>query len=204
MSKFTLPNGLIHEGKLYDTVELDEIRGKHQNMLVNPNPKTPIDFIEPILSDLILDLHNSDSESIFPAISRKELVLHKLPIQDIQFMLVKVREVSYGKDYLMSLKCPHCEHNNNAKLDLASLEVVPRQDKINEAQMILPKEGKEFRYKALTLANSVKVFDTLVNLDKKTDLITSSRSYMIESLGDNKDVTPKDLAELRGSDLNYR
>ena len=95
MSKFILPNGVNLNGKLYNIVELDEIRGKHQNMLVNPSPKTPIDFIEPILTDLILDLHNSESESIFPAISRKDLVLNQLPIQDIQFLLIKVREISY-------------------------------------------------------------------------------------------------------------
>ena len=53
MSTFTLPNGIISGGKHYNLVKLDEIRGKHQNMLVNPNPKTPIDYIEPILIDLI-------------------------------------------------------------------------------------------------------------------------------------------------------
>lgn len=203
MSKFTLPNGVNLGGKLYNIIELDEIRGKHQNMLVNPNPKTPIDFIEPILSDLILDLHNVDSESIFPSVTKKDLVLHKLPIQDIQFILVKIRESSYGKDYHMVLNCTHCEAKNNAKLDLSALTVSERVDKISEAQMVLPKEGLEFRYGHMSLGHLVK----MALQDDKTEvtkhLITTLASFMLTKLGDKTSVQPADIDNLRATDIDY-
>ena len=203
MSKFTLPNGVQLGGKLYNLIELDEIRGKHQNMLVNPSPKTPIDFIEPILSDLILDLTNSDSESIFPQVTKKHLILHSLPIQDIQFILIKVRETSYGKDYLMHLNCTHCEAKNNAKLDLATLTVSARQDKIAEADMVLPKEQLEFRYKPMNLSVLLKMAMQDGQSDFTKSMLTSLTSFMLERLGENSNVTPESLENLRGSDLNY-
>lgn len=203
MSKFTLPNGVIHDGKLFNIIELDEIRGKHQNMLVNPNPKTPIDFIEPILTDLILDLSNSDSESIFPQVTKKHLTLHLLPIQDIQYILVKVREISYGKDYLMNLNCTHCDEKNNAKLDLSTLSVSARQDKIGEAEMVLPKEGIEFRYKPMNLATLLKMAMQDGQSDFTKSMLTSLTSFMLERLGEKQNPSPADLDNLRGSDLNY-
>jgi hypothetical protein len=172
-------------------------------MLVNPNPKTPIDFIEPILTDLIIDLSNLDSESIFPQVTKKHLVLHLLPIQDIQYILVKVREISYGKDYLMNLSCTHCEANNNAKLDLSGLQVSARVDKIAEADMILPKEGVEFRYKPMNLATLLKMAMQDGQSDFTKSMLTSLTSFMLERLGDNHNLSPVDLDNLRGSDLNY-
>ncbi len=204
MSTFTLPNGIISGGKHYNLVKLDEIRGKHQNMLVNPNPKTPIDYIEPILIDLILDLVNEDSESILDQqITKKQLVLNLLPIQDIQFIMVKVREISYGKDYLMHLNCTHCNAKNSAKLDLSTLAVSARVDKITEAEMVLPKDGLKFRYKSMSLATLLKMAIQDEKSEFTKTMLTSLTSYMLEYLGENRKVTPADLDDLKGSDLNY-
>ena len=181
MSKYKLPNGIKIEGKLYNLAEVDEIRGKHQNMLVNPSPKTPIDHVEPILTDLIIDITTSEGESISEKVMKKELILHKLPIQDIQFLLVKVREVTYGKDYFINLECPHCSAKNNAKLDLSTLQIIPREDKIEEKDMKLPKEGIEFRYRHMSLSQLLKmaVEDGESNFTK--EMMTSLTSYMIAS-----------------------
>lgn len=203
MSKFTLPNGVNLGGKLYNIVQLDEIRGKHQNMLVNPNPKTPIDFIEPILTDLILDVHNSDSESIFPAISRKDLVLNKLPIQDIQFLLIKIREISYDKNYHMKLNCTHCNAENNARLDLSTLAVTPRKDKIQPAEMILPKDQIAYEYGHMSLGHLIKLAIQDDKNEITKEMLTSLTSFMLARLGDNTKVQPSDLDNLKGSDLNF-
>jgi hypothetical protein len=203
MSKFTLPNGVNLGGKLYNLITLDEIRGKHQNMLVNPNPKSPIDFIEPILSDLILDLTDTISESILPHVSKKDLILHKLPIQDIQFILIKIRETSYGPDYMMHLNCTHCEAKNNAKLDLSKLVVSERKDKISEAEMKLPKDGTDFRYGHMSLAHLLKMAIQDGKSDFTKEMLTSLTAFMLQSLGSNLSVKPSDLDDLKGSDLNY-
>lgn len=204
MSKFTLPNGVTLNGKLYNLIEIDEIRGKHQNMLVDPNPKTPVDFIEPILTDIILDLTDSVSESILSAqVSKKDLVLHKLPIQDIQFILVKLREISYGSDYLMKLECTHCSAPNNAKLDLSTLTISAREDKISESEMYLPKDKTEFRYGHMSLAHLLRMAVQDGQTDFTKEMLTSLTSFMLASLGGNTNVTSADLADLKGSDLNY-
>ena len=184
-------------------MELDELRGKHQNMLINPNPKTPIDFVFPILNDLIIDVSNSDSESVLEQVSKKQLILKELPIQDIQFIMVKIRETSYAKEYYLDLNCPHCEHTNKAALDLSSLEVFPRVDKLPEEEMKLPKEGIEFRYGHMNLAHLLKMAIEDENSDFIKEIITSTTSFLVKSLGDNNDVKPSDLEELRASDVNF-
>lgn len=204
MSKFTLPNGVHLNGQHFNIVELDEIRGKHQNMLVNPNPKTPIDHIEPILSDIILDLTDSVSDSILSKqVSKKDLILHKLPIQDIQFILIKLREVSYGKDYMMHLNCTHCDAKNNAKLDLSTLAVSDREDKIAESEMILPKEQIDFRYGHMSLAHLLRMAVTDSKTDFTKQMLTSLTSFMLTKLGDKTSISPEDLDNLKGSDLNF-
>lgn len=203
MSRFTLPNGAEIEGKLYNLIELDEIRGRHQNMLINPSPKTPIDYMEPLITDLIIDLVNSDSESILQHVSKKDLVLHKLPIQDIQFILIKIREVSYGPEYLMTLSCTHCQAINSAKLDISTLQVFPRKDKISESDMVLPKDKLEFRYKHLSLGNLLKMAIQDGEDEFTKSMLTSLTSFMLERIGDNSKIKPSDLDDLRGSDLDY-
>lgn len=203
MSKFTLPNGLEIDGKKYNLIEMDEIRGKHQNMLVNPSPKTPIDFVEPILNDLVIDISNSDSESALQHYSKKDIILHKLPIQDIQFMMKCVRETTYGADYIMNLICTHCEAKNTAKLDLSTLEVFERKDKIEEKDMILPKEGIEFRYGHMSLSHLLKMAVEDGESEFTKSMMTNLTAFMLQSLGGKSPVTSKDLDDLRGSDLDY-
>lgn len=203
MSKYTLPNGIQSEGKLYNLVELDEIRGRHQDMLADPTVKTPIDHIEPLLKDLMLDITNSESESLLEKENKKQLILRKLPIQDIQFLMAKVREVTYGPDYLLKLKCTHCEADNNAKLDLSSLEVFPRKDKISEKDMVLPKEGISFSYGYMNLSHLLKMAVEEGTEGFTKSMLTSLTSYMLSSLGDKKEVKSSDLGDLRGSDLDY-
>lgn len=203
MSKFKLPNGVTIEGKLYNIVELDEIRGRHQDILINPKSVTPIDFIKPILEDVIIDVTDGEEQSIIEQVSKKELILKRLPIQDIQFLLVKLRETTYGKDYMMDMKCTHCEADNKAKLDLSTLEVFKRVDKLEESKMILPKEGIEFRYGFMTLADLLKIAADKDESEFLEKVATSTISYLLASLGDNTQVTPKDIDDLRALDLEF-
>lgn len=203
MSKFTLPNGVIVSGKHYNMVTIDELRGKHQNMLVNPSPKTPIDFVLPILSDLVLDITDSGEESVLKETDKKTLILHKLSIQDIQFIMAKVREVSYGPEYFMSLTCSHCEAENKARLDLSTLQVFPRKDTLTEDQMKLPKEKLEFRYGHMSLSNLLKMVTEDDSVDFMKHIITATTSFMLSKLGESTKVNPSDLDNLRATDIDY-
>jgi len=203
MSKFTLPNGVTVNDKHYALVEIDELRGKHQNMLVNPSPKTPIDFVLPILTDLVIDITNAGGESVMSELDKKSVLLHKLPIQDVQFIMTKVREVSYGKDYMMKLKCPHCSASNNAKLDLSTLEVFPRKDSLAEDKMILPKDGLEFRYGHMSLSNLLKMATEDESADFMKHIVTATTSFMLSKLGDSTEVKPSDLDELKATDIDF-
>lgn len=203
MSKYTLPNGAKFEGIIYDMIEIDEIRGRHQDILVNPNPKTPFDYIEPIFTDIIKDITDKDSNSILSHISKRDLILHHLPIQDIQFILIKLRENSYGKDYILDLECPHCTAVNAAKLDLSQLEIIPRVDKLEEDKLILPKEGIKVGYKHMSLANLLKMNFEDENSQFMKSVKTSVVAFRVASLGDNLKVQAKDVQDLRALDIEF-
>lgn len=57
-------------------------------------------------------------------------LIEKLPVHvydlacgDYEYLLHKLRVVTYGKEYLMSVRCPHCGQSFDASADLESLEV---------------------------------------------------------------------------------
>lgn len=203
MSKFKLPNGVNLDNVNYNMIELDEIRGRHQNILVNPKAKTPFDYIQPILTDVIKDITDIQSNSVLSKVTTRDLVLHHLPIQDLQFILIKLREVSYGNDFMLDLECTHCKAMNAAKLDLSSLAVIPRKDKVEEDQAILPKAKLAIKYKHMSLSNLLQMnFEDEDSQFMKT-LKTSIAAFRIASLGDKTNITSKDIEDLPALDLEY-
>ena len=127
MDTFKLPNGFVHKDKLYNILELEELTGKQQNYLINTKYKSHIQHIQPILNDLVVDIKSEDGESLLSEIKKEDIILKTLPIEDIQFILVKLREISYGSQYYFDkaqCKCPHCEKSGNYKLELDSLEII--------------------------------------------------------------------------------
>jgi hypothetical protein len=103
----------------------------------------------------------------------------------------------------MHLNCTHCEAKNNAKLDLSTLSIAPRKDKISVEEMITPKDQTPFTYGHMSLAHLLKMAIQDGKSDFTKEMLTSLTAFMLNSLGDNKSVKPSDLDNLRGSDLNY-
>ena len=117
--------------------------------------------------------------------------------------MVKIREVTYDKSYLMTFPCTHCEESNNAKLDLSELEIFPRKDKIAEDKMFTPKENISFKYRHLSLANLKKGMFIEGKNNIMESIVTETSSYLLASLGENTKVTSKDLDELKAKDVDY-
>lgn len=203
MSKFTLPNGVNLDGNLYNLIELNEITGEEQDILANPRPKTPFDYIEPVFSNVIVDITDSDMNSVSAKAVKRDVILHHLPIQDIQFILIKLREISYGNLFTMDIECEHCHKQNMAGLKLDELEVFPRKDKIDEDKLILPKDNIPFRYKHLSLANLLKMNFEDEDSQFMKSLKTSVTSFRVASLGDKKDISSKDIKKLKAMDIEF-
>ena len=119
--KFTLPNGLTGSGILFNQVYLEELTGKQQNYLINTKYKSPIDHIEPLLTDLIKRVESEDGQELDVPI--KELINKHLSIEDTSFILAKLREITFGGTYILEKQeCPHCQETQDLSIDLSSLE----------------------------------------------------------------------------------
>lgn len=63
---------------------------------------------------------------------------------DKLYLLLKIREISYGDDYDVTLFCKHCRAENPITVQLSQLNVNPVPDDFQEpVQHVLPKLGKK-------------------------------------------------------------
>lgn len=78
--------------------------------------------------------------------------VYDMAIPDYEFLLHKLRVVSYGKTYKMLIGCPHCKSQQSYSADLEELEVVPVD--VEEYQQLLsfklPVSGREIKLRIPT------------------------------------------------------
>ena len=73
-------------------------------------------------------------------------------IADYQYLLHKLRIVTYGSEYNLASKCPHCMSLNEGTVDLDSLKVTnyESEDFTKLTKFVLPKTNKEITIKVQT------------------------------------------------------
>lgn len=200
MNEFTLPNGVMVDGVLYNKAHLDELTGKQQNYLINTKYKSPVDHIERLLVDLFLDLRDSSNKSILSSMDKQHLILNVLSLQDIQFLLIKLREISFGGRYFFDkLECTHCKSKNSAEIKLDSLQVI-QEPKTPSHQLTLPKSGMSIEYKPLSLSE-LKSYgsdsERLLN-----NHVTEACVSILAKLGDKR-PSASDIEVLKAKDTQY-
>ncbi len=199
-----LPNGLIDGCDHFTHARIDEIRGKQQNYLSNKDLVVGnIGHIPKILEDLILSLETESGMAWKGNIGE---AIYKLSAGDLETILVKIRENTYGPKYYHEAKCSHCEAiNKDLRLDLDKLElkIMPLSDILDSSKRvtILPKAGLEVELKPLYLKD---LFDAVKFADGKHDeLVTSALAMSTKRLGNKTKVTAKDLEDISMSDIMH-
>jgi hypothetical protein len=101
-------------------------------------------------------------------------VLDLLPMDKL-YLIMKLREISYGDDYETLLICKHCSAENPTKVKLSKLNVNPVPDDFQDPiSVFLPKIKKEIKVKMPRVRDeSVDMFENLwrfvVEIDGHTD-----------------------------------
>lgn len=197
-----LPNGLLDGVDLFNYADVDELRGKQQNYLADRELVVAnIGHIPKILEDCVLSLQTKEGLTWK---GQMKDAIEKLSIGDIETLLIKVRENTYGERFYFEASCPHCEHvNKNLRLDLDKLEldIMPVEEMVKAGRLTfkLPKSGKEVEVKPLQLKD---LFESLkVVKNKSTELVTSVIALSLKRIEDNTKVTPKDVEQLPARDL---
>jgi hypothetical protein len=199
-----LPNGLLDGSDLFNYVEIDELRGKQQNYLADRELVVGnVGHIPKILNDLVLALQTKEGLKWGGQI---EDAIQKLPSGDLETILVKIREKTYGERFYFEAVCPHCEHKNkDLRLNLNELEldVMPLEQMLDKSQRVfkLPSSQMECEIKPIFLRDIFEVIKITKN--KQNELITSVLALSLKRLGENNKVTTEDVAKLSMKDIMF-
>lgn len=199
-----LPNGLLDGQDHFNYIVISELTGKQQNYLADRELlESNIGHIPKIISDMIVSLETK--EGLQWKGNLKELVW-KLPAGDLETIIIKIRENTFGSRYYFEAVCEHCGHiNKNQRLDLDKLKVesitLKQMMDPNRRTIKLPKSGKTVLVKPLYLQD---MFDSLkIAKDNQDKLITSIIALNIANIDGKEDITTQDIEDLPMMDIYH-
>jgi predicted RNA-binding Zn-ribbon protein involved in translation (DUF1610 family) len=180
MEGYELPSG----GKIYETkvdphVELRSMTARDEMKRLSPS-STPLKTLADIIEDCFIEK---------PAIH-----VYDMCLGDYEFLLHKLRIVTYGEDYKVSLRCTDCGEIIETTAKLGNIELKPfnEEEVNNHRTFVLPKCGRtvtlKFTTPRITEEMEVKVkemkrkyknatidFDTLVKLLTAIDYVDGEK-----------------------------
>ena len=197
-----IPDGFKTEsGMIYDKVRIGEITGKQQNYLMDiKSLQSGLNHVDKLLEDLIQGFFTQDGNQYQGPIKQ---ALNRISVSDIETILVRIRENTFGNIYFMKSKCTHCEALNSMKLDLATLQVdfSANEAKDMAVDLTLPKSGKKAQIKLMgldSLHKSWRIFQK-----SQSELLTATASLALKSLDGKMDPASEDLKSLPVLDIKY-
>lgn len=197
-----LPNGLLDGLDLFNYAEIDELRGKQQNYLADKELVLGnIGHVPKILADMVKSLQTKEGLAWKGNI---EDAIQKLPSGDLETLLIKIRENTYGERFYHEAVCPYCQtKQKNLRLDLDKLvlDVMPAEEMIKPKLVVLPKSGKEVELKPLYLKDLFEVLK--ITTTKNDELITSLISVSLKRMGDKSPVSKADVDDLPATDIMF-
>lgn len=198
--RIQLPNGFIDGLDLFNYCVIDELRGKQQNYLADQNlVLNNIGHISKILGDVVLSFETEQGLAWKGDIAKDGI--WRIPNGDIETILIKLRENTFGPKFFHEAICSHCSHHHkNLKLDLASLELFPvsQEELFAKKVILLPKSNKTVELKPPYLRDIYEMLK--ISTDKQDKLITESVKLAIKLI-DNQEPTAKDIENIPLVDL---
>ena len=136
--QFTLPSkGLIYSKPINPVVSLRAMTTAEEMKRLSPT-ETPYKVMCDIIQDCIVG-------------EKLGISVYDLALCDYQFLLHRLRVVTYGPDYKMTMFCQNCGSISETSINLDELEVVEYDKSFDELKKIkLPVCGKEVEIKLQT------------------------------------------------------
>jgi predicted RNA-binding Zn-ribbon protein involved in translation (DUF1610 family) len=185
MEGYSLPSkGKIYTSKVSPIIELRSMTARDEMKRLSPS-STPLKTLADIIEGCCIE--------------KPGIHVYDMSLGDYEFLLHKLRIVTYGEEYKVSLRCPVCGEYIEATADLSQLDVNEYDEKeIKELQtFVLPRSNKTVtlnftsprlieeaesrvkdlkrRYKDATID-----FETLVKLQLNIDLIDGDKKSEVE------------------------
>lgn len=153
--EYELPSkGMVYSQKINPNIKIRSMTTEEEMKRLG-RTETPYKMLSEIIDDCL--------------ITKVGIPVYDLCIADYQFLLHKLRIVTYGKDYKISNICPICDVINEHTINLEELKVSEYSEELNKYMHItLPKTKKLIKLKMQTPR-------TLDDISKKSkDLLIKS------------------------------
>lgn len=195
---FTLPS----KGMIYDKPVNPNVTLRSMTTLEEMKRLSPTDTPYKVMSDII--------ESCME--TAPDIHVYNMSLGDYQFLLHKLRIVTYGPEYKMMVKCKDCGEVTDSIADLETLEVNEWTEKLIDKQVItLPKTNKQIELRFQTPRDLDQIAYKTKEMKKRTKQnIDYSVMYTLMSLikkVDGSALDPLSLEEfvkkLPNRDANY-
>lgn len=142
---FKLPSkGLVYDKPINENVTLRSMTTMEEMKLLS-HSDTPYKLMSDVIQDCLKD--------------EPEIPVYDMCIGDYQFLLHKLRIVTYGTDYKMIIRCPNCGKVVNSSCNLESLTVTEYDDSyIDLTKITLPVTGKiiNLRYQTPRMLDDIE------------------------------------------------
>ncbi len=196
---YVLPSlGKIYDNEVNPNVKIRSMTVAEEMKRLNSSDR-PYKTLADIIDDCLIDK---------PGISSYDMCLG-----DFQFLLHKLRIVTYGSSYKLSSKCPHCGYTNYGEIDLNDMSVSSYTDEVdNYFEIELPTSKNKIRLRMQT----PRILDDISNRTKemaskrKSPSKDSAFLFNIESVIDRVDGMKLDMfkksdfvKKLPMGDINY-
>lgn len=153
---FVLPS----KGKLYSKDINPNIKLRSMTTLEEKKRLSHSDSGYKILSEIIDDCTVDNK----PEISSYDMILG-----DYQYLLYKLRTVTYGPDYKVDIRCPYCGEAHSEVINLDDLEVKEYSEDIDKLlQITLPRSKKLVKLNILTPRMLDKINERAKEIRKKS------------------------------------
>lgn len=143
---FTLPSrGKVYVANVNPNVTLRSMTTADEMRRLNPSDR-PFQTMASIIDDCLVAK---------PGISAYDMCL-----ADYQFLLFRLREVTYGTEYSLSTTCPYCGSVNTGSINLEQLEVVEYYDglmSLLEVDLPISKKHVSLRMQTPRILDDVNV-----------------------------------------------
>jgi hypothetical protein len=185
MEGYELPSrGKIYEEKVDPHVELRSMTARDEMKRLSPS-STPLKTLADIIEGCCVE--------------KSAVHVYDMCLGDYEFLLHKLRIVTYGEDYKVSLRCPECRESIETVAKLGHLEVkefdeekirelqtftLPKSNRIITLNFLSPRMAEEMEVKVKDMKrrykNATIDFETLVKLQVNIDLVDGEKKSETE------------------------
>lgn len=170
---FTLPSGgVIYEGKNVNPVIRLRSMTTRDEMKRQSHTETPYKTLADLIESCCIEK---------PAVS-----VYDMALGDYEFLLHKLRIVTYGPDYKMTMICPNCQNVVDGSVNLEELQPLDfDQTKFDEAKSItLPRSKKRIvlRYQTPRMLDDIELANKEAKRKNKNSSIDVSMLVTLKAI----------------------